>query len=57
MTFALLMVGILWILYQSLKKVIFYKDVRLFFYYPVYTIITFIGMIIGFLKPEYNPKT
>ena len=57
LTFILLIVGILPILYQSLRKVIFYKDIKLFFYYPVYAIITFIGMIIGFLNPEYKPKT
>lgn len=57
LTFILLIIGILQMLYQSLRKVIFYKDIRLFFYYPVYTTITFIGMIIGFLKPEYKNKT
>ena len=56
-TFALLLIAVLQISYQSLKKVIFYKDVRLFFYYPLYTIITFIRMIIGFLRPEYKNKT
>ncbi|MDP2673197.1 MAG: glycosyltransferase family 2 protein [Nanoarchaeota archaeon] len=57
LTFILLTAGILPILYQSLRKVIFYKDVRLFFYYPIYIIITFIGMILGFLRPEYKNKT
>lgn len=56
LTFILLIIGILFILYQSLKKVIFYRDIKLFFYYPVYFIITSIGMIIGFLRPEYKNK-
>ncbi len=56
-TFALLFMGIIAILYQSLKKVIFYKDIRLFFYYPLYAVITSIGMVVGFLKPEYRNKT
>lgn len=57
LTFILFSMGVAFILYQSLKKVIFYKDVRLLFYYPIYFIITSIGMIIGFLKPEYKNKT
>ncbi len=57
LTFILLLIVILTILYQSLKKVIFYKDIRLLFYYPIYFIITLIGMIFGFLKPEYKNKT
>ncbi len=57
LTFLLLLIGVAFILYQSLKKVIFYNDIRLLFYYPVYFVITSIGMIIGFLKPEYKNKT
>lgn len=57
LTFILLSIGIAFILYQSLKKVIFYKDIRLLVYYPVYFIITSIGMMIGFLMPEYKNKT
>ena len=57
LAFTLLLIGIIPILYQSLKKVIFYKDIRLFFYYPIYSIICFVGMLIGFLKPEYKNKT
>lgn len=53
-TFFILLIGIVFILYQSLKKVIFYKDFRLLFYYPVYSLVTSIGMLIGFLKPEYK---
>ena len=53
-TFALLLIGIILILCQSLKKVIFYKDIRLFFYYPIYILITFIGMGVGFLRPVYK---
>lgn len=56
-SFAILFIRIIFILYQSLKKVIFYKDLKLLFYYPVYFIITSIGMIIGFLKPEYKNRT
>lgn len=56
-TFFILLIGIAFILYQSLKKVFFYKDLRLLFYYPIYTIIVSIGMIIGFLDPEYKNKT
>lgn len=55
-TFFILLIGIAFILYQSLKKVFFYKEIRLLFYYPVYFILTSIGMIIGFLKPEYKNK-
>ena len=57
LTFLLLLIGIAFIVYQSSKKVFFYKDIRLLVYYPIYFIITSIGMIIGFLKPEYKNKT
>src|SRR3989344_2631150 len=54
LTFAILIIGILPILYQSLKKVIFYRDIRLFFYYPIYVLVTSFGMVIGFLRPVYK---
>ena len=57
LTFILLLLGILPLLYKSLRQVVFYKDIRLFFYYPIYALITSFGMFIGFLKPEYKNKT
>ena len=54
LTFAILIIGIFPILYQILRKVIFYKDSRLFFYYPIYVLVTSFGMVIGFLRPVYK---
>ncbi len=54
LTFTLLIIGILLILYKSLRKVIFYKDIRFFFYYPIYALVTSFGMFIGFLNPVYK---
>lgn len=56
LSLVMLLLGIMPIIYKSIKKVIDYKDIRLLFYYPVYFIMTSLGMIIGFLKPEYKNR-
>lgn len=57
LTLGILILSILPLAYKTISKIFFYKDIRLLFYYPIYFIITSIGMIMGFLKPEYKNKT
>ncbi len=54
LSLSMLILGILPIVYLSIKKVIYYNDIRLLFYYPIYFFITSLGMIVGFLKPVYK---
>jgi len=50
----LIIIALLPLLYQTIKKIIFYKDIRLLIAYPAYSIVCSIGMLMGFLKPEYK---
>jgi len=44
------------IAYKALAKTIFYRDLRLIFYYPLYSIACGIAMTAGFLKPVYKNR-
>ncbi|MEK6889290.1 MAG: glycosyltransferase family 2 protein [Nanoarchaeota archaeon] len=50
----MIIIAILPIIYQTLKKAIFYKDIRLIFCYPPYLFICLLGMLSGLLKPVYR---
>ena len=54
MSLGILIGGLFPIIYRSFKKAFVYKDIRLVFYYPLYLFITSLGMILGFLNPEYK---
>ncbi|GEM_PF-2409722 len=44
------------LIYKTLAKVLFYRDLRLLFYYPIYSVICWWAMLLGFLKPVYRNK-
>lgn len=53
-TLWLIILGLLPVIYKTIKKVITYNDARLIIYYPVYSVLTGIGMAIGFFFPVYR---
>jgi len=50
----ILIIGLIPLIHKTIKKTIFYKDLRLLFYYPIYTLIIILGMLKGFFFAEYN---
>ena len=52
----ILIICLLPLIYKTLSKVFFYKDPRLLFYYPIYSVVCGLGMLKGLLVPEYKKE-